>query len=307
MIHCDPENIVVLASAQFGLYEYLSSLLPRQPVGPELISCYISAWLKDISIQDSGIGSLDVWKREFKTLEVLFSHDTSSHYGTALDWGPAFHAMLQSWCIHNPPQLAVIAFLLFYGANPRFTVELSEMENGSPLRGNFYKSHFNSGFLAPESRRVAEDIHFRKLDNDVYVVPARGQISRVNRRSNTIGLVDLASFWFSDQSHILKPVINWIMKLAAPVEPRHRSRLQDKFENLRPLFDPYHPDFVGWGLGHENRSNVILWKRYNRPPEATMEVVRTPRELTGDERARKYRAIRLRQPYGRPQIFHDQP
>lgn len=128
-IRCNASELVVLLAAAMGLHEYML-------YEPDLITAMIErctrlclsnfhSWRPDeISEIEAGIDCL------FKTLEALFDRGGSPDLERFAMY-PLFHAFLATICIQSfavdpkPPCLAIIAFMLYHGSDPRFSIIFS--------------------------------------------------------------------------------------------------------------------------------------------------------------------------------------
>ncbi|KAI0843496.1 hypothetical protein F5Y06DRAFT_291412 [Hypoxylon sp. FL0890] len=248
--YCSPQDLIMLGCAQLGFYEYFDR---RQniSINSELTACCISACL--LSIDYDGDQN-----RAFKTLETLFDRGASPDPGLLPGRMPAFHKILQTWCYQwDIPNLATIAFMLYHGVNPRFSMVISKTKYifaSSVLKcregAYYFKANWRSVVPVPGPEHGWTTIRVSLLPGCWSTVEATPKVLDVlSQYGHKIDLRTLISIWFPDQSAVLQQVIDWIIELGVPVNASHRSLLQDRFGSLlRPFFDPDHPDFVEFKL-----------------------------------------------------------
>lgn len=133
-IECNPSELVALLAAAMGLHEYV---LYEQDLTPtvierctELCLSNVDSWDPDETSEfEAGMSCL------FKTLEALFDRGCSPDLERFANY-PLFHTFLQRICIFEvdpkPPFLATIAFMLYHGSNPGFSIAFSR----KPLKGS---------------------------------------------------------------------------------------------------------------------------------------------------------------------------
>ncbi|KAI2631860.1 hypothetical protein GGR54DRAFT_627466 [Hypoxylon sp. NC1633] len=255
----DLDNVVVLACIQLGFHEYLLS------IRSELIECHISIWpiMFDIENQRSPESS----SRLVKTLRVLFDHGASEpDCPLPSKREPGFHTLLIQWCTRVSEynaRLAVIAFMLYQGANPRFTIVIGKPKYQYKTSKRIYflvcfksvRLVLNTGYIYEEETErqpgTSENISFLSADSSTLDI-----ISTYGRR---IDLKALVSIWFPDHCNVLQQVIDWILELGVPVDTHHRAQLQSLFGlQLRPLFDERDPNYPGWKTGLTSWPNLLF-------------------------------------------------
>lgn len=129
-IRCNASELVVLLAAGMGLHEYISYEQDLPTVVIErcirlCLSNFHSPELYQISEAESGTKCL------FKTIETLFDRGGSPDLETFAGY-PPFHTFLSTTSIRPyPPALGIIAFMLYHGSNPKFSITLSR----KPLKG----------------------------------------------------------------------------------------------------------------------------------------------------------------------------
>lgn len=164
-IRCNASELVALLAAAMGLHEYL---VYEQDLTPtmierctELCLSNFHSWNPDETSElEAGMGCL------FKTLEALFDRGGSPDLEKFASY-PLFHTFLQIRCVQSfavvrkPPCLAIIAFMLYHGSNPGFSIKfgkkpLKRSSSEVPLdqisaesRLLFYKTSFRSYKCAP--------------------------------------------------------------------------------------------------------------------------------------------------------------
>lgn len=135
-IRCNPSELVALLAVAMGLHEYMlyehyltPAMIERCT---ELCLSNLNSWRPDKAVElEEGLGCL------FKTLAALIERGGSPDLGGPVAH-PLFHTFLQITCIRSfaadpsPPCLAIIAFMLYYGANPGFAITFSR----KPLKGS---------------------------------------------------------------------------------------------------------------------------------------------------------------------------
>ncbi|KAG6356382.1 hypothetical protein INS49_015770 [Diaporthe citri] len=135
-IRCNASELVALLAAAMGLHEYMlyeqdltSAMIERCT---RLCLSNFHSWGPEKTPEvEAGMGCL------FKTLEALFDRGGSPDLERFAAY-PLFHTFLQTLCIQSiavdpgPPCLAIIAFMLYHGANPGFSITLSR----KPLKGS---------------------------------------------------------------------------------------------------------------------------------------------------------------------------
>lgn len=135
-IRCNASELVVLLAAAMGLHEYL---VYEQDISPtmierctELCLSNFHSWRPDNTSElEAGMGCL------FKTLEALFDRGGSPDLERFATY-PLFHTFLQIMSVQSfmvyrkPPCLAIIAFMLYHGSNPGFSIKLGK----KPLKGS---------------------------------------------------------------------------------------------------------------------------------------------------------------------------
>ncbi|KAI1373796.1 hypothetical protein F4677DRAFT_189452 [Hypoxylon crocopeplum] len=256
-LSCGVEDLVILACTHLGFHE---GLLLRRDLSEELISCCISVYLLTLPEGMVGLGMWsrgmemlrrgpEVWCRGLKTLQVLLDRGASPDSNLRPDLEPAFHHLCWSWCCFRyQPSLAVIALMLFYGANPRFTLHISNTKLKETATSDlFFEAYGTSEHPVSESEHGVETV-LSELSSHLYIraVDAHSE-DIITKRGRTIDLRTLVSIWFPGQSHVLQQVIDWILELGVPVDACHRLQLQSRFGHLlRPFFDQDHPGFIGW-------------------------------------------------------------
>ncbi|XDG03225.1 hypothetical protein ABKA04_002840 [Annulohypoxylon sp. FPYF3050] len=240
---CDPKDLVMIACAQAGLYEYLSL---KQNISPELMSCCASVVL--LSLRFRGPRHPELWHPALKTIEALFNHGISPDSSIIPDRESAFHMMLQGWCYLSEPHLAAVAFMLYHGANPRFSLMISKTNYKFPrdINRTIFKLYFTSEHFPLDPEQGMQTRRILRYRARHYAIEASPTVlETIERHGHVIDLRTLVSFWFPNQSAILQEVIDWILALGCPIEAHHRAELQNRFgPALRPFFDPDHPDFV---------------------------------------------------------------
>ncbi|KAI1210492.1 uncharacterized protein F4807DRAFT_68385 [Annulohypoxylon truncatum] len=243
-VHCDPKDLVVIACAQMGFYEYL---ILKQNISCELMSCCASVAL--LSFGFVNYHGPEMWNTTLKFLGVLFDHGASPDSSIISGRESAFHMMLQNWCYCRKLNLAAVAFMLYHGINPRFALVMGRTKytyshnNKCPA---FFKVYFTSEQFSPDPEHGMQTMRILRRRERRYVIEETPTILRtIKKYGQVVDLRTLVSFWFPDQSAVLQEVIDWILALGCPVEARHRAELQDRFgPALRPFFDLNHPNFV---------------------------------------------------------------
>lgn len=254
--------MIPLACAEFGFYEYFQRISPDTHLesGDFLAAACVSVL---------GFPKLErptEWNRALKTCQALFDLGASPDCSFVADREPAFHTMLKNWCAHYTPTrpLAILAFMLYHGANPRFTIVTHPTtftrlidEDKPPWMRVWFKSEH------PVAGRKLQTTRLRKSRGTRWLVKATPQTLAVTRdHGYDITLRTLVALWFpAAQSDVLAQVIDWILALGAPVDAQHRAQLQAKFgAQLRPLFDPEDPGFVGAAVRQpENTTTTTMW------------------------------------------------
>ncbi|OTA81348.1 hypothetical protein M434DRAFT_37581 [Hypoxylon sp. CO27-5] len=246
-----PQELIMLGSAQLGFYEYF---ILKQDLKPELLASCASVCLLGFEfLHEEGPNA---WKRAYKTLETLLSRGASPDSSIIPGKEPAFHTMLRFWCQYSRPNLVVIAFMLYHGVNPRFTIVMSKTkykymipnDRRSHTGGIVFKAYCQSELPASAPGCEGKTIRASERPGASYVVETVPEVlDVVNRYGHRINLRTLVSLWYPGQSAVLQQVIDWIVELGVPVSAYHRSQLQGRFGSLlRPLFDPDHPEFIGF-------------------------------------------------------------
>lgn len=158
-IRCDVSELVALLAAAMGLHEYmlyeqdLTSTMIERCTG--LCLSNFHSWRPDKTGElEAGMGCL------FKTLEALFDRGGSPDLERFAPY-PLFHTYLQRICIQSfsvdqkSPCLAIIAFMLYQGSNPAFSITFSR----KPLKGSNSEVPFNQ--TSAESRLLSYKASFR--------------------------------------------------------------------------------------------------------------------------------------------------
>ena len=132
IIPCVPSEIITLLSAGLGLRKYISH---RRDIGSALISKCISLRLEIVMLLPPDFPfqyHAEAMRSSFQILEALFSQGGSPDSGgwvLASRKTPSFHSFLRERCYGNgQPSLAIIAFMLYHGANPRFAMVFSKKQ-----------------------------------------------------------------------------------------------------------------------------------------------------------------------------------
>jgi hypothetical protein len=262
-----PPQLITLLSAALGLSEYISH---RRGIGSALISKCISLrlgiimfWMLVSTVRYRAAESQLAMKRSFQVLEVLFSQGgspDSEFWRPESRKSPSFHVSLSGWCHgHGRISLALIAFMLYHGANPRFAMVFSKKRYRIEKRSEEtvetgFKTCFkteqpplgSSGQLV-DAAQIVRRLKFPAFYGESCIAASPRTLDILTKHGRTLHLRALVSIWFPRQGVILQQVIDWILKLVAPVEEDHRSQLKSKFGHLlRPLFDDESPDFIGW-------------------------------------------------------------
>ncbi|KAI1091517.1 hypothetical protein F5B19DRAFT_503041 [Rostrohypoxylon terebratum] len=242
-VRCDPKDLIMIACSQAGFYEYLSL---KRGISPKLRSCCFPAAL--LSLRSMNPQRLELWYPALKTLEVLLNHGTSPDSSITPRRESAFHMMLQEWCYRNEPNLPTIAFMLYHGANPRFSFVISKTTYTflRDRRRPIFKLYFTSEYFPSDAEQGMQTRRILRRHGRHYAIEASDAILRIiEEHGHVIDLTTLVALWFPNQSAILQEVIDWILALGCPVEAHHRAELQDRFgPALRPFFEPNHPDFA---------------------------------------------------------------
>lgn len=158
-IRCNASELVALLAAAVGLHEYvlyeqdLTSAMIERCTG--LCLSNFHSWRPDKTSElESGMVCL------FKTLEALFDRGGSPDLELFAAY-PLFHTLLQKICVQSfavepkQPCLAIIAFMLYHGSNPGFTITFSR----KPLKGP--KSEVPLNQISAESRPLSYKASFR--------------------------------------------------------------------------------------------------------------------------------------------------
>ncbi|KAI1136555.1 hypothetical protein F5Y05DRAFT_96938 [Hypoxylon sp. FL0543] len=243
-VHCSPQDLITLGCAQLGFYQYFIS---RQDINSEQMARCVSACLLTTHFNRDEYPI--VWNQTFKMLKTLFNHGASPDSIMVAAEVPALHQLLQIWSYYNEPKLAVIAFMLYHGANPRFSMTISKTKyrlTSSGYESIVFKAAWQSELPTSGHEHRWKTVRTSGLGGRRLVVKVTPQLLDLIRRCGyKIDLRTLISIWFPGQSTILQQVIDWIMELGVPVNAYYRSQLQNRFGPLlRPFFDPDHPDFL---------------------------------------------------------------
>ncbi|KAI1418066.1 hypothetical protein F5Y13DRAFT_150473 [Hypoxylon sp. FL1857] len=249
-----PRELITLGCAQLGFYEYF--VFKQDPNPEQLARCASTCLLGFEFLYDE---STNAWTRAYKTLETLFDHGASPDSSIIPGKEPAFHKMLNFWCHYNRPSLATTAFMLYHGVNPRFAIvssktkyrcEVSDSRDFRLVQMPVFKAYCQAELPASEPGREGKTIQISDGPGTSYIIRTTPEVlDVVSRYGHTINLRTLVSLWFPGQSAILQEVIDWIVELGVPVDACHRSQLQAQFgSRLRPLFDPDHPEFIGFRI-----------------------------------------------------------
>ncbi|KAI0882564.1 uncharacterized protein GGS22DRAFT_169759 [Annulohypoxylon maeteangense] len=244
-VRCHPKDLVIIACAQMGLYEYFIS---NQSISPELMSCCASvALLSHIYAHDPIMKARNA---VLKTLAALFNHGASPDSNIIPGRESAFHMMLQEWCYFHSPSLTIIAFMLYHGANPRFALTIGKTKYTFPrdVERIIFKAYFTSEqFLTDTGHETkTKTIRvLRKRERHYAIYAAPYIVDTIKQHGHVLDLRTLVSLWFPQENAVLQEVIDWILALGGPVQAHHRKQLQDRFDaTLRPFFDPDHPSSV---------------------------------------------------------------
>lgn len=301
-IRCNASELVALLAAAMGLHEYMLSeqdLTPAIIEGcTELCLSNFHSWSQDTTSElEAGIGCL------FKTLEVLFDRGGSPDL-ERFAAHPPFHTLLQGICIKRfavrpkPPFLAIIAFMLYHGSNPGFSIAFSR----NPLKGSnsegtlnqtsgesrllSYKASFHSYNCAPakelegSGNYTASDRKWVLAQRQPWMMfscsicgwprPPHGRHRLIvhipeekretfEKADHRVDLRALVSIWFPRQAENLQKVIDRILELGVPLNEKQRLQLKQEFGDLlRPYFDQAHPHFLGWLPGTFSRSSPVM-------------------------------------------------
>ncbi|KAI2634144.1 hypothetical protein GGS26DRAFT_552389 [Hypomontagnella submonticulosa] len=241
-VRFDTEDYIVLASAQLGFFEYL---LRRYYIDPRFVDCCFASCLFSFRhVEDDG---LSTQRRAFRTLEVLLDRGASPDSSVIPDQ-IAFHIALRDFRVH-PPQLSIIAFMLFHGVNPRFSIVISKSKYRRLNNPEFvFKAYQKSTRLISGPKHEVKETQSRIFPSLALVISASPRtFDMIKEHGRIIDLRTLVSIWFPDQSPLLRQVMDYILELGVPTTNVHqRSQLQFQFgRHLRPLFDPDHPAYVG--------------------------------------------------------------
>ncbi|KAI1460925.1 hypothetical protein F4805DRAFT_350084 [Annulohypoxylon moriforme] len=242
-VRCDPKDLIMIACAQMGLYEYL---ILKQDISPELISCCASVAL--LGYRGVKHRRPEAWNPAFKTLEALFDHGASPDSSIVPGRESAFHMMLHEWCYFSSPSLVALAFMLYHGANPRFAIATSKTKYTflRDVECTIFKAYFTSEQFSPGPGHELRTIRILRRRGRHYAIEVSpALLDTIKKHGHVIDLKTLVSTWFPDQAALLLEVIDWILALGGPVQAHHRKELQERFgAALRPFFDPDHPNFV---------------------------------------------------------------
>ncbi|OTB04197.1 hypothetical protein M426DRAFT_262419 [Hypoxylon sp. CI-4A] len=228
------EKTVLLACATFCFYEYL---LLKLYIVSENMALYV-----DVCIYQLGSSQVRT-SRIRKTLQILFDHGASPDNN--LFNTPVSHFHIYTWCSlwEHSAVLSNVAWMLYYGLNPRFSIVLSKKKY-LYKGGIHHKAYFRSESPESQQGNGVEAVHMARKVR--FAFPEIAVSSIVKQYGHTITLSALVSIWSLTHCDVLQEVIEWILRLGVPVDAMHRARLQAKFgPRLRPLFDQDHPSFIG--------------------------------------------------------------
>ncbi|KAI0900764.1 hypothetical protein F4806DRAFT_504389 [Annulohypoxylon nitens] len=251
---CDPKDLMMIICGRASLHEYLCS---NQNLSPELMSCCFSAALLGIRWIDHQWPIL--WRSTLKSVQAFFNHGFSPDSSIIPSRESTFHVILQDWCCRNIARLEVVALMLYYGVNPRFSLAISKTKYTflRAVESIIFRLYFASEYFTSDPDQGMQTKRILRRSGKRYTIEASATVlETIEKHGHIIDLRTLVSIWFPDQSTILQEVIDWITALGCPVEAHHRAKLQERFGSaLRPFFDPDHPNFVditthqpGWQL-----------------------------------------------------------
>lgn len=289
----DLQDVVTLLSAAAGLHEYI-----RRKAGmkPQLIAdctffCIYS--LKAPARFSNGIrfntGGV------FKSLDALFGLGGLPETLLPLANYPVFLDVISTWCFNLSPRLDVIAFMLYHGTNPSFTIRLSKKRYEVRIKDramSVFKGYLETGYLMADSESGLQHVRIKapgwsSLSSSIrYPGPPPMPSGRSNRSFRSSGIVatvspallstmesngqslslsDLLPVWFPKQGGVLQEVVDWLINLGMPVNQIHRLQLQSKYGHLlRPMFDVESP----WLTSASKESSKEEWQRDNEEPPA---------------------------------------
>ncbi|KAI0852048.1 hypothetical protein F5Y00DRAFT_274270 [Daldinia vernicosa] len=242
LIEVRPENVIIIICILVGAHEHLPL---GKDVDSKLVDLCASSCLYDIG--RSHHLNRDEPFNFIGPLQTFFDRGASPDSKLGRFNGPEFHQLLALWCTGYTPSFAIIAFMLYHGVNPRFAIVIRRDIYKLEIDPSCYrlKVHFKSECPSIQPGNEVENMRTTILSTRALI--ASPQLFRIiGNYGDVIDLRTLVSIWFPDQSHVLQPVIDYILELGVLTNAHHRSELQARFGPLlRPFFDRDHPDFVG--------------------------------------------------------------
>ncbi|KAI1471225.1 uncharacterized protein F4812DRAFT_170803 [Daldinia caldariorum] len=252
IISCAPGDLVFIFCTILEAFE--SFPLEENP-DSKLKALCVSSCL--FSFGQNNLSKKSLTPDTFRILQTLFHRDASPDSKLGTTSGPEFHELLAVCCITGCGRrvsLAIIALMLYYGANPRFALVTSKTiyKKSIDQRLSYVKVYFKSESPALPPGNEVETTRLATAEQYILVAsPLTVEI--IENHGHTINLRALVSIWFPDQAHVLQQVIDYILELGALTQEHHRRELQTRFGPLlRPLFDEDHPEYVASVCGKLN-------------------------------------------------------
>lgn len=238
---CQPADLPLLLCAELSIFEYISHVVEISPNSTtKCIDLCVGSfyWSK----------SSTAVSKAFKTLETLFIRGGSPEEISPLTKPSTFYILLFHWfaVLHATPYLPLLAFMLYQGVNPRFTIIFSRTKyeiTDIPGYRDFFKACCT---IDRPSLGVIQKMERMRIGSLAARADSR-LCELLSAHDHKLDLRTSVHIWFPDYGKILQEVIDWILDLGVLVDVDRRSQLQSKFgDHLRPLFDEQHPSFIGF-------------------------------------------------------------
>ncbi|KAI1800955.1 hypothetical protein F4811DRAFT_564394 [Daldinia bambusicola] len=246
IVSCTPGHVIFIICIWLGAFEILP--LGENP-DSELKALYTSSCLFLGSFRWRGALAESLQSNTFGTLQTLLRRGASPDSRLGTTPGPEFLELLAAACVTGWERrrlLAIIALMLYYGANPRFALVMSRTIYEANLdRGfRYVKVYFESESLTLPPGNEVETTRLATAQQ--YTLSAYPQTMEIiKNHGHTINFRTLVSIWSPDQALVLQQVIEYILELGVLTQEHHRQELQTRFGSfLRSPFDQDHPEHV---------------------------------------------------------------
>ncbi|KAI1087116.1 hypothetical protein F5B19DRAFT_90074 [Rostrohypoxylon terebratum] len=259
LLRCPLDDLPFFLSTTMGFLEYVSR--PCRVSSEALVGC-INTALVQLMFQSPS----PKLSRRLKILDTLLSRGGSIDFISSMKNSSILDFIMEGWCIREskaPLCLQLIALFLYHGIDPEICFIISKRSYelkgyGIVRRAYWGKKVTGKGEIKKMMRLNLQpwsELLGSGLGNDPRTRPG-GLIAIASDKFTTkhgflLDLKALVSIWVPAHSNILREVLIWDCEVGVSLDIEQRIKsVQSKFgHELRSLFDPDHPDFVGWDAG----------------------------------------------------------